>query len=363
MDFTALTVEFLKFLNNITGSYGLAIIALTVIVRVALWPLGISQQRSMRSMQVLQPKLKMIQERYKNNPQLMQQKMMEFYKEHKFNPMAGCLPILIQMPIFILLYTALISPQFISEAGNSQFLFIKRLDTTLRGTAAPSFDGAFSVSKGDSFTAFKKVIIKMGEEEINNSKILAKNAVKVQGQIVPTEPIDLKIDLDDINLKFTQLEKVTGAVVDVQNVKTREVETVNFEKNNGVLTASMPTAEPTDTFNFDVLILIVLFAATMMWSQKVMMAMTQTQNQDPMQAQMQKMMGTMMPIMILFMFVIAPIPAGVLLYLVVSNIFQVIQTQAINKQLIMEDGRKAMSKADLDNAKTIEAIETKTVED
>ena len=363
MDFTGLTVEFLKFLNNITGSYGLAIIALTVLVRIALWPLGISQQRSMRSMQILQPKLKMLQERYKNNPQLMQQKMMEFYKEHKFNPMAGCLPILIQMPIFILLYTALISPQFISEAGNSQFLFIKRLDTTLRGSAAPSFDGAFSVSKGDNFTAFKKVTIKMGDEEINNPKILAKNAVKVQGQIVPNEPIDLKIDLDDINLKFTQLEKVTGAVVDVQNIKTREVETVNFEKKDGILTASMPTAQPTDTFNFDVLILIVLFAATMMWSQKVMMAMTQTQNQDPMQAQMQKMMGTMMPIMILFMFVIAPIPAGVLLYLVVSNIFQVIQTQAINKQLIMEDGKKAVSKADLDNAKTIEAIETKTIEE
>ena len=262
MDFVALTIEILNKLAEFAGSYGMAIVIFTILMRMCLWTLNVSQQRSMKNMQNLAPKLKMIQEKYKNNPQLMQQKMMEFYKEHKFNPMAGCLPILIQMPIFILLYTALISPQFISEAGNSQFLFIKRLDTTLRGTAAPSFDGAFSVSKGDSFTAFKKVIIKMGEEEINNSKILAKNAVKVQGQIVPTEPIDLKIDLDDINLKFTQLEKVTGAVVDVQNVKTREVETVNFEKNNGVLTASMPTAQPTDTFNFDVLILIVLFAAT-----------------------------------------------------------------------------------------------------
>ena len=362
MDFTTLTIEVLNILSKV-GGYGIGIILLTVIIRAAMWPLGVSQQRSMRTMQMLQPKMKAIQERYKSDPQKMQQKMMEFYKEHKFNPMAGCLPVLIQMPIFILLYTALISPQFISEAGNSQFLFIKRLDTTLRGTAAPSFDGAFSVSKGDTFTAFKKVTIKMGEEEINNPKILAKNAVKVQGQIVPMEPIDLKIDLDDINLKFTQLEKVTGAVVDVQNMKTREVETVTFEKQNGILVSSMPTAQPTDTFNFDVLILIVLFAGTMMWSQKVMMGMTQAQNQDPMQAQMQKMMGTMMPIMILFMFVIAPIPAGVLLYLVVSNIFQVIQTQAINKQLIMEDGKKAVSKADLDNAKTIEAIETKTIEE
>ena len=65
MDFTALTVDFLKLLNNITHNYGLAIILLTVIVRVALWPMGISQQRSMRNMQQLQPKMKRIQDRYK----------------------------------------------------------------------------------------------------------------------------------------------------------------------------------------------------------------------------------------------------------------------------------------------------------
>ena len=135
MDFTTLTVELLKILNNITGSYGLAIIALTVIVRLCLWPLGVSQQRSMRSMQILQPKMKLIQERYKNDPQMAQKKLMEFYKEHKFNPMSGCLPLLIQMPIFILLYTALISPQFIQEAGNSNFFFIDMLDKTLRGSA------------------------------------------------------------------------------------------------------------------------------------------------------------------------------------------------------------------------------------
>lgn len=50
-----------------------------------MWPLGVSQQRSMKTMQMLQPKMKMIQERYKSNPQMMQQKLMEFYKEHKFN--------------------------------------------------------------------------------------------------------------------------------------------------------------------------------------------------------------------------------------------------------------------------------------
>ena len=93
MDFTTLTIKVLKMLS-VAGSYGIGIILLTIIVRALMWPLGLSQQRSMRTMQLLQPKMKAIQERYKSNPQMMQQKMMEFYKEHKFNPMAGCFPLL-----------------------------------------------------------------------------------------------------------------------------------------------------------------------------------------------------------------------------------------------------------------------------
>ena len=135
----------------------MGIIALTVIIRLALWPTSVSQQRSMKTMQLLQPKMKAIQDRYKNDPQTAQRKMMEFYKEHNFNPMAGCLPMLIQLPIFILLYSSLMSPQFISMAGQSNFLFINRLDATLKGNAGVSNDGKFSVSPNDKFTVGKKI--------------------------------------------------------------------------------------------------------------------------------------------------------------------------------------------------------------
>lgn len=361
MDFTALTVELLKVLNNITGSYGLAIIALTIIVRGCLWPLGVSQQRSMRAMQILQPKMKLIQDRYKNDPQTMQKKMMEFYKEHKFNPMSGCLPLLIQMPIFILLYAALISPQFMQEAGNSHFLFIDRIDKTLRGSAGTSYDGTFSVSGGDRFVVYKNVKIMLGDEVIEKNNIIKKNAVEIQGDIKSGETVDLKISLNNINLKFDELEKITGAEIDIQNMKTREVEKVNFERRDNILAASMPTNTPKGEFNIDVLILILLFAGTMIATQKVMMAANKNVNQDPMQAQMQKMMGTMMPLMIIFMFIIAPIPAGVLLYLVVSNIIQIVQTVVINKQLEAEELAKRGTR-DLSNAKTINPIETKTIE-
>ena len=150
MDFTTLTIDILKSLS-IFGGYGIGIILLTILVRAAMWPLGVSQQRSMRTMQLLQPKMKAIQERYKSDPQKMQQKMMEFYKEHKFNPMAGCFPLLIQMPIFILLYSTLMSPQFIQMAGDSHFLFINRLDATMKTSAGVSHDGVLGVSKYDTF--------------------------------------------------------------------------------------------------------------------------------------------------------------------------------------------------------------------
>ena len=358
-----MTVDLLKGLNILTGSYGLAIIALTIIVRGCLWPLGVSQQRSMRAMQILQPKIKIIQERYKNDPQTAQRKLMEFYKEHKFNPMAGCLPLLIQMPIFILLYAALISPQFIQAAGDSHFLFINRLDTTLRGSAGNSYDGVFSVSDNDRFVVFKKVKIYTGDTELDNVKISSKNAVKVQGSVEPGQTLDLKINLDDVDLKYSQLEKVTGADIDIQNIKTREVETVKFEKRDNILAASVPTNSPQNQFHMDVLILILLFAVTMFATQKVMMAANKNVQQDPMQAQMQKMMGTMMPLMIIFMFIIAPIPAGVLLYLVVSNIIQIIQTVVINKQIEAEENAKSgINNCDLSSVKTINPIATKTIE-
>jgi YidC/Oxa1 family membrane protein insertase len=80
--------------------YGWAIIAITVIIKVVFWPLTQISTRSAKRMQALQPKIKELQEKYKDDPVKMQRKTMEFWKENKVNPMAGCLPTLIQMPVF-----------------------------------------------------------------------------------------------------------------------------------------------------------------------------------------------------------------------------------------------------------------------
>ncbi len=356
MDFVALTIEILKVLASFVGSYGLAIVVLTLIVRAALWPLNTSQQRSMRMMQTLQPKLKAIQDRYQSNPQVMQQKMMEFYKEHNFNPMGGCLPLLIQMPIFILLYSALMSPQFIQVAGTSKFLFINRLDTTLRASAGISNDGVMGVSKYDVFIPGKTARVYLPGEVLDNVKIdNQKKALEIQGGINPGQDIDFKMSLDNLGLKFNQLDRIEKAEITVTDQNTRENEKLIFTRNGGYLITSMPTVEVKKSFHWDVFILIVLFGLSIVLSQKLMMA-TSNKNKDsldPTQAAIQKSMGTFMPIMIIGTFVIIPIPAGVLIYLIVSNVVQVLQTVLINKQMDMEEAAKKVKASD--GSKVIEA--------
>lgn len=108
-------------------NYGLAIILLTVIIKMALYPLSHRQMKSMMAMQQLQPKIKDIQDRWKNkDPKKMQQMIMELYKEHNVNPAAGCLPLLIQMPILIALYRSLYNFPFIN-ADHASFIWVRNL--------------------------------------------------------------------------------------------------------------------------------------------------------------------------------------------------------------------------------------------
>ena len=365
MDFVVLTIKILGKLAEFAGSYGMAIILFTIFMRACLWPISVTQQRSMKNMQTLAPKMKMIQEKYKNNPQLMQQKMMEFYKEHNFNPTAGCLPMLIQIPIFIMLYSALMSPQFIQMAGNTHFLFIDRLDSTIKSNAGVSMDGKFSASKNSQFQAGKSAKLYLDNEVMDNVKIeKPQKAVSIQGEIIENEPVELKISLDSFNLRFEQLNKIQKADVPVMNIMTKETENVTFIRRGDILAASVPTVKVEEQFHYDVIFLVALFGLTIWLSQKVMMATTQSKNQDPQQAAIQKSMGTIMPVMIILTFIFIPIPAGALLYLVTSNIFQIVQTVVINKQLEFEENHKNDTKPvseDVVDAKVIEAevVETK----
>src|SRR5690242_20213031 len=103
----------LKFFHDTLGfGWGPAIIGLTCVIRLAILPLTFRQVRSMQALQRLQPEMKKIQERYKDDKQRMQQELMKFYQEHGVNPLASCLPLLLQLPFFLSLFYLLRSSTF-----------------------------------------------------------------------------------------------------------------------------------------------------------------------------------------------------------------------------------------------------------
>lgn len=110
---------------NWTGNYGWAIIMLTILVRIILFPLFQKQLNFSATMRKLGPELKEIQEKYKDQPEEYQKKTMELYKEHKTSPLSGCFPSLIQFPVMIALYQVLM--KHISAAQSASFLWIPDL--------------------------------------------------------------------------------------------------------------------------------------------------------------------------------------------------------------------------------------------
>jgi YidC/Oxa1 family membrane protein insertase len=97
---------------DVVPNWGLAIIVLTVLIRLVLLPLGVKQIRSMQSMQIIQPKVKQIQQKYKGNKQKQQEEIMNLYREHGVNPFSGCWPVLLQFPILIAMYSVVRFPQY-----------------------------------------------------------------------------------------------------------------------------------------------------------------------------------------------------------------------------------------------------------
>ena len=128
----------LSFIVNIVNDYAWSIIIFTILVRLCLLPLMIKQIKSTKAMQDIQPKMKEIQEKYKNKPEKQQEEIMKLYKDAKINPIAGCLPMFIQLPILMGLFALLRNPvshgvfpnEAAYHAANHGFLWISSVSQT-----------------------------------------------------------------------------------------------------------------------------------------------------------------------------------------------------------------------------------------
>ncbi|MBX9687050.1 MAG: membrane protein insertase YidC [Candidatus Obscuribacterales bacterium] len=159
----------LLFLDKTLGSYGWAILGLTLAVRILVWPLVSASTKSMQTMSKMQPKLKALQDKYKDQPEELQRKMAEFYMKNKINPLGGCLPMLVQLPILFALFGTFTGPPFQDKAIPVKVKLVaadKSNNTTVTLSPTSSADSAyvgkdgklckFVVHPGDSTLIFGK---------------------------------------------------------------------------------------------------------------------------------------------------------------------------------------------------------------
>ncbi|MGB3367596.1 MAG: YidC/Oxa1 family membrane protein insertase [Acidaminobacteraceae bacterium] len=156
--FSGVFGSLLGFIYGTVGSYGVAIILLTIIIKVLLLPLSISQIKQTKKMSLVQPKLKELQAKYKNDKEALNAKTLELYSEHKMNPLSGCLPLLIQFPILIGLFGTLREPithvfngdaAMATQALSQGFLWMSDLSVPdMLGNVIPSLSGIMATLPG-----------------------------------------------------------------------------------------------------------------------------------------------------------------------------------------------------------------------
>lgn len=137
-----LLLQLLDFLYNIVKNWGVAIIILSILIYIILYPLSIKQMRSMKKMQALQPRIEELKKAYKDNPQKLNKEIMELYRNYKINPFSGCLPLILQIPIFFALYQVLIRSVALKGA---RFLWIKDLSEADRLFIIPNLSPNFPI--------------------------------------------------------------------------------------------------------------------------------------------------------------------------------------------------------------------------
>lgn len=369
----------LEYFRHVFGNYGWAIILVTAVIKVALTPLSIKQLESSQKMQAqmakIKPELEHIQEKYnqrkkkyENNPEKLEQVQREFqeqmtalYRQNgAMNPLNGCLPTLLQFPILIALYWTFSGPPFqaslmhiplkaTTEVSTKDTLSVKPVASSPVNFVDEN--GRTSRLRLQSNIPDKEKLLVGKTYELNLNKlegkgqlpkegiqwnILAKGqnpqlpASVTKGKSWSEGVIDLKVAADDpTKARITPLKPTERFTLQVLVPEARGHESFFFIKDLGRLGIMN---KETNEIHWDIVILILLMGASFWVSNMVMMNNTpQPPSLDQSQQEMQKQMQNIMPIMFLGMMAFIPIPAGVFIYFIVSNIFQLAQSLYVKK--------------------------------
>jgi len=172
----------IKFFHGFTHNYGVAIILMTIVIKIILYPLTHKSFQSMRKMSALQPKINEIKQKYRNNSQQMNREIQAFYKKEKVSPLGGCLPMILQLPIFYGLYTLLSG---MIELRNESFLWIKDLSLPDTVATIKAFVPMLGYRLGNQgFTDINVLPVVMTATTLLQSKLTSGNQTGQQGKMM-----------------------------------------------------------------------------------------------------------------------------------------------------------------------------------
>ena len=335
----------IDFFYGIVPSYGLAIVALTLVIRFALYPLSAGSIRSMRRMNVSQPamqkRVKELQERYKDDPAKQQQEMSAVYKEFG-NPLAGCLPVVMQMPVLFALFATLRGSPFsdVPYSVNLQILPKEQIEQV-----QPQ---AFVTAPQNIYLS-DSVHTKIAAVAPSGTRLAVGEKTKIEFQTLEGKPFDaLATEYPDSDLT-PKFKVVSGAeriqIKDDGTIEALQPGDVTLQAivpglaaNKGFLfidaLGRVGAIDPDGALHWDIIGMVIFFGLSLYINQ--LLSGQSGASGNPQQDTVNKIT----PVLFSGMFLFFPLPAGVLMYMVIGNVFQTAQTYFLSKEPLPENLQK-----------------------
>lgn len=340
----------LDFFYGIVPSYGLAIIALTLVIRFAVFPLSAGQIRNMRKMRIVQPMMKerqeAIKQRYQNDPKKQQEEMAKIMQEFG-NPLAGCLPLLLQMPILFALFATLRGSPFTNTPYTVDLQIFPR-EQIERVQPQPYATKAQNIYIDDGFHDKIEALLPGG------NKLGVGEKTKIELQTPEGKPFSSLLAEDSAKNLIPQWEVTKGA----ERIKIAEDGTIEaLEPGDATVQVTIPgiaadkgflfikalgqvgVTDENGNINFDILFMVLFFGISIYFNQQ----MTGSQGGGGANAEQQQAISKITPILFSGMFLFFPLPAGVLMYIVVANLFQMGQTWFLMQEELPENLQKMVA--------------------
>ncbi|MBF2014022.1 MAG: membrane protein insertase YidC [Rivularia sp. T60_A2020_040] len=336
---------------SIVPSYGLAIIALTLIIRFSLYPLSAGSIRNMREMKIVQPMMQKrmaeVKEKYKDDPQKQQEEMMNAQKEFG-NPLAGCAPLLLQMPVLLALFATLRGSPFATANYNVNLQI-------LPSEQIERIQPAAFATKPQSIYVDEGVRIKVAAILPAGNKLAVGEHTKIQYQTVDGKPFEeVLAQHPETEKKIIPQWKVTKGEerisIDAEgNVEALQPGDVTIQGSIPGLAADtgflfiealgqVGAFDDDGAVRWDIVSMIGLFGVSLYVSQLISGQNNTSANANPQQDTVNKIT----PVLFSGMFLFFPLPAGVLMYMVIGNIFQTAQTYVLSREPLSEKAQKIL---------------------